>query len=122
MKNFYRSPFRLRTLLNAALLLLAGGALLVYAAVEAHAYLAGITIAVRTPENGATVREPLITVAGEIANAAFITLNGRELLTDEGGQFEESILVSPGYNLFTVAAEDKFGRMKEKKLEIIYRP
>ncbi len=111
-----------RNILKSVLLLLAGAALLTYAAVEARAYLAGITITVRTPESGTTVHQPLISVAGEIANAAFITLNGRELLTDEHGQFKERLLVSPGYNLFTIAAEDKFGRMKERKIEIIYRP
>mgnify|MGYP001617293862 CR=1 FL=1 len=74
------------------------------------------------PTNGATVHEPLLSIAGEIANAAFITLNGRELLTDKNGDFSERILLSPGYNLFTIAAEDTFGRMEEKTIEIVYRP
>ena len=116
------SPPRLRSILKSTLVILAGVALLSYAAVEAHAYLRGITIAVHEPTNGATVHAPLVTIAGEIANAAFITLNGRELLTDEGGNFTERILLSPGYNRITIAAQDKFDRMEEKKIEVVYQP
>ncbi len=116
------SSLRLRILLKTSLFFLTGIALLSYAALEARAYLVGIDISVRTPAHGVTVHEPLISVAGTITNAAFITLNGRELLTDESGEFEERVLVSPGYNRLTIAAEDKFGRVKEEKIEIVYRP
>jgi hypothetical protein len=46
----------------------------------------------------------------------------KELRADESGAFDERVLVSPGYNLITIAAEDKFGRMEEKKIEIVYQP
>ena len=61
-------------------------------------------------------------MAGEIAkNIKDISLNDRKIFIDEQGNFKEQLLLSYGYNVFKIKANDKFGRSVEKIVEIIYK-
>ncbi len=84
--------------------------------------LSGASITITSPKNGALLDEPVLTVTGITKKVAFISLNGRQIFGDEAGRFEESLLLSPGYTIITVSAEDVFKRKLEKQLEVIYRP
>ena len=79
----------------------------------------GPRITVATPENGATVMSPLASVTGIAENSIALTLNGRTLLADEEGAFRTEVLLARGYNILTLSAKDRFGRMTEEKIEVV---
>lgn len=64
---------------------------------------------------------PLVKVLGKAKNATYISLNGREIFIDKDGNFTENIALLPGLSVITLSAEDKFGHVDEKKLEVKYQ-
>jgi hypothetical protein len=63
----------------------------------------------------------LIEIQGRARNIAYINLNGTQMFTDKNGYFDEKLLLSPGYNVVTLDATDKFGKKTEKKMELILK-
>lgn len=59
-------------------------------------------------------------VSGNASKAVLLTLNGREIYVDKYGNFSEIISVLPGFSVVTLNAKDKFGKIAEKKFEIIH--
>lgn len=105
------------------LLLMVGGTLAVltvigYGVFEARRLIEGPQITILSPRDGSAVGGPLVTVKGIIKNAAFITLNDRQILTDHKGNFEEQYSPPPGLAIIEVAARDRFGRAVDARLHI----
>ena len=94
----------------------------VYTYLQSREYLRGPVIAVEEPKNGALSTTSLITVRGNARNISFLTLNGRQIFTDEQGRFREALLLQNGYNIMTIEAKDRFGHRMEKRLELVYKP
>jgi hypothetical protein len=92
-----------------------------YGAFEIWNYATGPKIIINSPKNGTSVSESLITVSGQGKNTKSITLNDRPIVTDEMGNFSEKILLSYGYNVLELKAEDRFGKKTEQKLQIVYK-
>ncbi len=78
----------------------------------------GPIVSISTPANGAVSSTTLVTISGEAKNVAFMTLDGRQIFTDEKGGWSEDIVLSSGYNLITLYARDKFGKETTKTLEV----
>lgn len=79
----------------------------------------GPQLTVETPRDYTFIREPLITVKGEVARVAKIHLNGREIFSNEQGIFEEKLLVTPGYSIMTITAEDQFNRSITRTIHLM---
>ncbi len=94
---------------------------LLYIFYQGKSIIEGPLISIQSPINGATITSSLIEVRGISDNIARISLNDRPIFIDEEGFFKEKILLSPGYNIIKLSAADKFGRVKEQILELIYR-
>lgn len=62
----------------------------------------------------------LATIKGVAKNATHISLNGREIYIDKNGSFSEPIALIPGFSVVTIDTQDKFGKSKEKKFQLIY--
>lgn len=92
-----------------------------YALFQASNLIRGPIIDIYTPQNGATYNSILIEIDGRARNIAYINLNGTKMFTDKDGYFSEKLLLSPGYNVVTLDATDKFGKHTEKKLELILK-
>ncbi|MCW9054861.1 MAG: hypothetical protein OQJ98_02685 [Candidatus Pacebacteria bacterium] len=84
--------------------------------------ITGPVVTVDTPQNGATLLNAITNISGSAQNIAKISINNRPITIDEENTFSEKLLLSPGYNIITLYAEDKFGRTTEKTLELIYTP
>ena len=84
--------------------------------------LTGPKIEIESPRNGETLREPLLNIKGLVKNAAFISLNDKQIFVDDKGNMTDQILLYEGYNIITVKAKDKFGGEKTVVREIIYLP
>jgi len=82
----------------------------------------GTILTLNYPSNGITLTKSEIDVRGTIKNAAYATLDGRQIFIDENGKFNEKLLLSPGYNVLEIKLKDRFERVKTKKLELIYKP
>jgi hypothetical protein len=77
-----------------------------YSAFQARAYLQGPRIVIEeTKQNG-----ELLALSGTAERIAFLTLQGKQIYTNEYGVWQETILLNPGYNIIEVAAKDRFGR------------
>ena len=100
------------------ILLLIG--ILGYTYFQMQSLVTGPVITILEPLNGATLTSSLVEVTGTAKNISSINLNGRQIFIDESGTFKEKLLLSPGYNIITLRAKDKFGRETEKMLELVY--
>ncbi len=92
-----------------------------YAGFAFHDFIIGPTLIITEPANGSVFSLPTIPVKGVVKRIQDISLNGRSLTIDDKGNFNELVLLSPGYNVLTLIAKDKFGRSKETRLQIIYK-
>lgn len=95
--------------------------LIAYVIYNSRIFIAGPQINIIEPQNGIGVNDsPLIRVKGTASNIAFIKLNGRNINVDENSYFDEAVMLYPGYNVIKINAKDKFERVVEKQLEVIY--
>lgn len=69
-----------------------------------------------------TLTQPLVTIAGKAERISYLTINHQQIFTNQAGEFAEQLLLARGYNIITVTARDRFGRLKEKILELVYDP
>lgn len=98
-----------------------GAALVVgYTLFATRDYMRGPDIIISEPVNGSTFTTPDVMVRGQALRIKELTFNGRPLLIDKEGNFKETLLLIPGYNSALFAAEDKFGRSTEYRLELVY--
>lgn len=92
-----------------------------YVVFQARNIVLGPIIKMHSPENGASLDNSLIEIKGNAKNISYISMNGRQIFTDEQGEFNEKLLLSYGYNIITIKVQDRFNREVEKKLELIYK-
>lgn len=95
-------------------------AVLGYGYFEARSILYGPQIMVATPTVPASVSEPLVHIRGSARNIVILRMNGVPVSVTETGNFDEALLLAPGYNKVVLSASDKLGRTTEQVLEIIY--
>lgn len=67
------------------------------------------------------ISSSLILVKGQAEKAKILMLNGREILINKDGYFEETITIPPGFSIITISTLDKFGKTSEKKFEVFYK-
>jgi hypothetical protein len=84
------------------------------------AYASGPSITVTEPANYASFSTSTVTIAGRAERVQDITLDSRSITIDNKGNFSETILLMPGYNIETISAHDPFGHMAKKQLELVY--
>jgi len=71
--------------------------------------------------DGSTMTNNILNITGNAKNALDLTLDGREISIDQQGNFNETIVLLPGYDIITIKAEDKFGNIDEKDYKLIYQ-
>ena len=96
-------------------------AVAVYAYFEAQGILYGPKIDVVAPEGTSlTMRAELVHIRGAAKNITELSMNGNPIYVTEAGEFDESLLLSEGYNRVVLEARDRFGRTTKKTIEIVY--
>ena len=90
-----------------------------YALYQGRFLILGPQIWVDNIRDGETVRDPVVTIEGRAKNVAWITLNDRQIFTDEEGHWREKLIVSPGLSIITVKARDRFGHEIYKNLQVV---
>lgn len=94
----------------------------VYAYFQFREYLRGPMLAIEEPLNGSLSTTSIVILRGYARNVSFLTLNGRQIFTDERGRFNESLLLPDGYSIMLLEAKDRFGHVVEERLELVYKP
>ncbi|MDO8430429.1 MAG: hypothetical protein Q7S72_00350 [Candidatus Taylorbacteria bacterium] len=94
---------------------------MVYSYLSFKDYINGPKITIAEPINGSTISSSTIIIKGQVLHIQDITLNNRPLFIDKQGNFKETLLLFPGYNVSLLQAHDKFGRTIEYKLELVYK-
>jgi hypothetical protein len=110
---------RSKRILKIILVVLIAGGIIGYSYYQSRNLIKGPQISLTSPVVGTTVENPLVSIEGTAKNISFITLNDRQIFVDNEGTFKEELLLSPGYNIWQIAAKDKFGRIVNKKIELV---
>jgi hypothetical protein len=90
-----------------------------YALFQARFLILGPQVKIVNLEDGDLVKNSLVILEGEAKNISWISLNGRQIFTNEKGFWSEKLLVSPGLSTVTVTARDRFGREKSKSVRLV---
>ena len=94
--------------------------IVIYAIWNGRHLILGPQIDIISPEDGARVTRETLTIKGVIKNGSFISLNGRQIFTDQEGLFSEEILPYHGYNIVEIIIEDRFRKKKVKIIRFHY--
>jgi hypothetical protein len=90
-----------------------------YALYQARFIIIGPVVKVTSHTNGERVSEPLVILEGTARNISRISLNDRQIFTDENGVWSEKLIVSSGTSIMTIKAKDRFGREITKRIQLI---
>ena len=92
-------------LLALVLVLLVG-----YGALEAWPLVAGPSLTIAAPVEGASVPGGILNVAGRALRVTSLSLDGAPLLPDQQGNFSTTLTFPAGGTILTFVAADRFGR------------
>ena len=90
-----------------------------YTYFEARFLIDGPQLTISSPQNHATVSDPLLEIKGEVKNLSSLTINGRQIMITTDGSFNDKLLLLDGYNTIEVKVRNKFGQEKQEILEIV---
>jgi len=90
-----------------------------YVFFQGYDLIRGPVLEVYTPSNGSSFEESLIEITGVAKNISFIYLNNNQIFVDSKGNFNQKLLLLPGYNIITLRATDKFSREVRRELHLI---
>lgn len=110
---------KLKWIIRVVAVVLVALIILGYAGFAFRDIFRGPQIIVNEPINGSSFASSSVAIKGVVDRVQSIELNGRLILIDEQGNFNEIVLLSPGYNVETLQAKDKFGRSTEARIELI---
>lgn len=70
-------------------------------------------------QDGATVVDSVITIMGRAKNVAWLSLNDRQIFTDENGFWSEKLVLAQGLSIITIKGKDRFGHEVYKNLQVV---
>jgi hypothetical protein len=114
-------PFMMRTIVGGVLICLVVAGLLLYTGWQARFLLAGPQVTF-TNELPFTQAERVVYLEGNAENIVRMTLNGRQIYTDETGHFREMVVLENGYTTATIEAHDRYGRTVQTSQAFVYEP
>lgn len=92
----------------------------IYCVFQARYLVFGPAVWFTSHADGETVPTPRLTLEGQARNAAWITLNDRQIYTDEEGRWSEKLILAPGQSIMKALVRDRFGRESSNTIRIIY--
>jgi hypothetical protein len=110
--------YTLKFILKTSLAITVTGFIVGFTLFQSQNLMRGPTIQIGTSTQGTS--NEIAVIEGEAENIAFLTFNDRQIYTDKNGAFREKVLLSEGYNIVKLAAKDKFGKIVERTIELVY--
>ncbi|MBP6856269.1 MAG: hypothetical protein KBC42_02000 [Candidatus Pacebacteria bacterium] len=93
----------------------------IYTVMKMKDVIWGVQVTVRGVIDGETVTEPKITLEGNARNIEVLTINDRVVGVSEDGEFRDSLILSPGYNIVSIKGDDKFGKHISQQYRVVYK-
>lgn len=100
-------------------LIVLGALFVVYCLFQARFIILGPQITITSHENGVVVEEAVVTLSGKARNAAWLSLNDRQIFTDEKGLWSEKLILSEGLSIMTLKVRDRFGRERVASISLV---
>lgn len=91
-----------------------------YVLFQTRFLILGPQVYIDSPQNDSVATSSMVTISGRAANTAWLSLNGRQIFTDEEGRWSEQLILSKGSSIMSMYVRDRFGREAEKSVRIIY--
>lgn len=104
------------------------GALFFFALLAGYAYFRGFTLLhgdtmqIQGLTEGIHITTPFVSLSGSIDHAISLRVNGRNVSTNQDGDFTDELVLLPGYNITTIESRDKFGHVNQKIMRTYYQP
>ncbi len=95
--------------------------LLIYSLYQARFLILGPRVSIESHKDGEVVTDPRIALGGRAQNVSWISLNDRQIFTDEKGYWSEKLIVSSGTSIMTLKARDRFGRETTKSVMVVLK-
>lgn len=92
-----------------------------YGVFEARKVIEGPKITVISPTVGESVTDKLVTLSGTTENVKTLTINGRILYIDEQGNWNERLMLPPGYNIIELEGVDRFGNKTSQRIDVVHQ-
>ena len=93
--------------------------IIIYSLFRMKTISTGVDLVVQNIENGGIYTEGVLEIKGNAKRAKVLEINGREISINQNGDFTDFLVLSPGYNIITVSAEDKFGKITKETFEVM---
>ena len=81
-----------------------------YGIIEAWPLLVGPSLSIVSPTDNASYPNGIVSIQGNAARVAVLTLNGAPILHDQNGNFSSTLTFPRGGSILTFVATDRFGR------------
>lgn len=88
---------------------------------EANEVIFAPNLEIFEPANGATLEAAVMHVAGRTRPKLAVWAGGRVFTSDENGNFEGELPLSPGYNQVGFLVKDRFGNEIRKTLKVFVK-
>lgn len=80
--------------------------------------LTKINIDTASIKDGETVNGGIVKIFGNAKRATNLYINGKSTSVTKGGEFEDAIALPNGYNIVTITAVDKFGKVSSETMRV----
>lgn len=110
-----------RKILRTFLLIILGFCIIVYLLFQTRLLIAGPVISLNK-DLPVQTNERVMDIKGLTENIVSITLNGRNIFTDESGLFHEQLVLENGYTIMELTVHDRYGREESITHPFVYIP
>jgi uncharacterized membrane protein len=93
--------------------------LVAYALFQARFVILGPNITIISPKDNTTLDSNVVTVSGRAQNVAYLSLDGRQIYTDNNGYWSEKLIAPEGISILELTARDRFGRETKKTIRVV---
>ena len=94
--------------------------IIIYSFIEMRFLSSGVDLSVSGISNGQVFTHEFVELTGTAKHAIKLFLNGRAITIDETNAFSEALVLSPGYNIITLEAKDRFDKTTSEVYEVFY--
>ncbi len=93
----------------------------IYLALAVKAIVSPPYLLITSPRENFATKEKTINIAGVAEAESQIAINGKQALTDENGNFSETVSLRNGINVITITAKKRYGREKIIKRQVLVK-
>ncbi len=112
----YKKSFKY--LVRTGLIILLFLFIIIYARSRTSFLSQGVSLSVENLEDGQKFSSRVLNLEGTAKRAVMLTINNREVLIDENGDFKDTLILYPGLNILTIEAQDKFENYKQLRYSV----